>query len=48
MSIIETCRLNGANPFDYLTAIQKHYHDVLKNIPGWMPWNYLAAIASLA
>src|SRR5439155_11376699 len=24
MSLIHTCELNGANPFDYLTELQKH------------------------
>ena len=24
MSLIYTCPLNGANPFDYLTTLQKH------------------------
>jgi len=24
MSLIYTCQLNGANPFDYLTELQQH------------------------
>ena len=24
MSLIHTCRLNGLNPFDYLTTLQRH------------------------
>jgi hypothetical protein len=24
MSLIHTCELNGANPFDYLTELQRH------------------------
>jgi hypothetical protein len=24
MSLIHTCELNGDNPFDYLTELQKH------------------------
>ena len=27
MSLIHTCELNGANSFDYLTALQKHSAD---------------------
>jgi transposase len=40
MSLIHTCRLNGANPFDYLMAIATHA-DAVKLIPkAWLPWNY--------
>ena len=40
MSLIHTCELSGANPFDYLTALQRHA-DALKHHPAsWMPWNY--------
>lgn len=40
MSLIHTCRLNGQNPFDYLTELQRHSTDVFKNRSKWMPWNY--------
>jgi transposase len=40
MSLIHTCRLNGANPFDYLMAIATH-PDAVKLVPmAWLPWNY--------
>ena len=40
MSLIHTCELCGANPFDYLTELQRHAAE-LKSRPGdWMPWNY--------
>jgi len=40
MSLIHTCELCGANPFDYLTALQTHA-DALSTTPqDWMPWNY--------
>jgi transposase len=40
MSLIYTCQLNGANPFDYLTELQQHA-EVLAACPErWMPWNY--------
>ena len=32
MSLIYTCQLNGANPFDYLTELQRHA-DALANDP---------------
>ena len=30
MSLIHTCELNGANPFDYLTELQKHAEELAK------------------
>ncbi len=45
MSLIYTCQLNQANPFDYLTQLQRHA-DALANGPQlWMPWNYRDAPA---
>jgi len=44
MSLIHTCELNGANPFEYLTAIIEHADD-LAAAPGyWMPWSYRATL----
>jgi hypothetical protein len=40
MSLIHTCELNGANPFDYLTELQRHAEELLHNPAAWMPWNY--------
>jgi hypothetical protein len=40
MSLIHTCELNGANPFDYLTALQTHATELAGNPSAWMPWNY--------
>jgi len=40
MSLIHTCRLNGANPFKYLLAIATHSEAVKLGPPAWMPWNY--------
>jgi transposase len=40
MSLIHTCNLGHINPFDYLTALQKHASEVSKNPRNWMPWNY--------
>jgi len=28
MSLIHTCELNGANPFDYLTELQRHAEEL--------------------
>ena len=43
MSLIDTCELNRANPFDYLTELQKHAEELAKNPTIWMPWNYAHA-----
>jgi transposase len=40
MSLIHTCELNGANPFDYLIELQKHASELANNPAAWMPWNY--------
>jgi transposase len=40
MSLIHTCELNGVNPFDYLTALQKHARAVAVSPGDWLPWNY--------
>ena len=40
MSLIHTCELCGANPFDYLTELQKHSRELKANPGQWMPWNY--------
>ena len=40
MSVIHTCELNDANPFDYLTELQKHAAELAENPAAWMPWNY--------
>lgn len=40
MSLIHTCELNGINPFDYLTELQKHADELSAHPADWMPWNY--------
>ncbi len=40
MSLIHTCELNGVNPFDYLTELQKHAAELARDPTAWMPWNY--------
>jgi transposase len=41
MSLIHTCELAGANPFDYLTQLQRHASELAANPSAWMPWNFL-------
>jgi hypothetical protein len=43
MSLIHTAQLCGANPFDYLTELQRHAEDLRKTPAAWMPWNYKTA-----
>jgi hypothetical protein len=40
MSLIYTCELCGANPFDYLTELERHADQLASNPQHWMPWNY--------
>ena len=40
MSLVHTCELNGVNPFDYLTELQKHAAELARDPAAWMPWNY--------
>ena len=48
MSLIHTCELNGANPFDYLTELLRHAEELKRNPSEWMPWNYRETLARLA
>jgi transposase len=40
MSLIHTCEFCGANPFDYLTELDRHADQARVNPQNWMPWNY--------
>ena len=45
MSLIHTCELAGTNPFQYLTALQRHPDAVAANPIAWLPWTYQQAVA---
>lgn len=45
MSLIHTCALNGSDPFDYITQLQRHVKEVRNKPEQWMPWNYRQTIA---
>jgi hypothetical protein len=47
MSLIQTCRISGINPFDYLTVLQKHSSELFKNPSKWLPWNYKSTLLAL-
>ena len=40
MSIVHTCFYAGANPFEYITQLQKNLSRVIKDPAKWLPWNY--------
>jgi hypothetical protein len=48
MSLIHTCELNGANPFDYLSELQRHSEELKRRPSEWMPWNYRDTLEQLA
>jgi hypothetical protein len=39
-SLIETCRLSGVNPLDYLSALMENRSAVFADPAAWLPWNY--------
>jgi len=47
-SLIETCRLNGINPIDYLSALLNNRSVVLANTADWLPWTFQDAPATSA
>jgi hypothetical protein len=48
MSLIHTCELNGVNPFDYLTELQRHTQELGAKPAEWMPWSYRDSLAQSA
>jgi len=48
MSLIHTCQFCGANPFDYLTELQRNSDAVSRCPREWMPWNYRSAIGVIS
>ncbi len=47
MSLIHTCELGKANPFDYLTQLNRHAAAVGLNPQNWMPWSYRETLAGM-
>lgn len=45
MSVVETCRANGVNPFDYMMAVVRNEAAVQTTPAAWMPWNYHERLA---
>jgi transposase len=40
MSLIESCRLNGANPLGYLLTLMRNKKAARRNPAAFLPWNY--------
>ena len=47
MSLIHTCEMCGADPFDYMVALQRQAGRVAETPAAWLPWNYKETLASL-
>lgn len=39
-SLIQTCQMNGVNPFNYLLSLRRNSSAVFKVPQDWLPWNY--------
>jgi hypothetical protein len=48
MSLIHTAQLRGANPFDFLTELQRHAKAAAESPADWLPWTYRETLARLA
>ncbi|HQS85111.1 MAG TPA: transposase, partial [Alphaproteobacteria bacterium] len=47
-SIIQTCIMNGINPFEYLVVLQKNSNFLSKTPEAWLPWNYKETLKTVA
>ncbi len=43
MSVIQTCRLNHVNVWEYLLTVVRNERAVGRDPTPWLPWNYAAA-----
>jgi len=48
MSLIYTCTLNGANPHEYLTELERHASELAQNPRRWLPWSYKESLGKPA
>jgi transposase len=46
-SLIQTCQMNGVNPFDYLLCLKRNSSAVFKAPQDWLPWNYQETMEKL-
>lgn len=47
MTLMNTAVLNGANPFDYVTELQRNAKAVAESPDDWLPWNYKDTLARM-
>ena len=47
MSLIHTCELCGANPFDYLAELERHADQLGTGPQNWLPWNYRETLETM-
>jgi transposase len=47
MTLIHTTELHKGNPFDYLTALQRHAKAVAEKPAEWLPWTYKTTLARM-
>ena len=45
MSVVETCRANRVNPFEYMMAVVRNAAAAKADPGQWMPWNFQTALA---
>jgi transposase len=45
MSLIESCRINGIDPWSYLVSMRRNAAAVRKNPEMFLPWNYAKSAA---
>lgn len=46
MSLVQTCRANQINPFDYMLAVVTHAQAAKADPGAWMPWNFTDTLAT--
>ncbi len=46
MSLVQTCRSNNVNPFDYMLSVVRNAARAKSNPESWMPWNFHTALAA--
>jgi len=44
MTLIQTAARAGANPFDYLTQLQRNHRHARDHPENWLPWNYVTTL----
>lgn len=47
MTLLHTAELHDENPFDYLTALQRHAKAVAEKPTEWLPWTYRDTLARM-